>query len=239
MASNEKLMFKRMMASPQVVLAVILGSASLVSQQMPEASGSSGGIEFPVTMQENVAAGKTPVGTKIETKLVVATLVNGVVVPRDATLSGEVTESIAKSATDPSRLSIRIDSARWKDKSAPLKLYLTAWYYPVATMANQDLSYEPPDAARSPKNWNGMGTYPDPNNPLSQQPFPGRDGDKDKGVAASSPSTNISKHRVLMKNVESTRGTDGTVVLISKRSNIKLDKVTTYAFAAGDLLPIK
>jgi hypothetical protein len=189
-------------------------------------------------MRQNVTAGKTPVGTKVQAKLVVATLVEGVVVPRDATLSGEVTESSAKSATDPSRLAIRMDSAQWKNGSASIKVYLTAWYYPETTMPAQDLSYEPADAARDKKNWNGMGTYPDPNNPVSQQKFPGRDTDKDTGLAP--PSTSgTSKHRVLMKNVESTRNSDGAVTLTSKHSNIKIDKLTTYVLATGDLLPMK
>jgi hypothetical protein len=104
-------------------------------------------------------------------------------------------------------------------------------------MAPQDLSYQPPDAAHSPKNWNGAGTYPDPNNPASQ-PFPGRDTGRDTSSAPPSPASSISKHRVLMKNIESTRDSDGTVALTSKRSNIKLDKLTTYVLASGDLLSL-
>jgi hypothetical protein len=44
---------------------------------------------------------------------------------------------------------------------------------------------------------------------------------------------------VLMKNVESTPGTDGSVVLVSSRSSIKLNKVTAYVLAVGELLPGK
>jgi hypothetical protein len=40
-----------------------------------------------------------------------------------------------------------------------------------------------------------------------------------------------------MKNVESTRNGDGAVSLTSKSFNIKLDKLTTYVLATGDLLP--
>lgn len=141
------------------LLLLTLVSATLLGQQKPEAASASQGTEFPVIMRANVAAGKTPVGTKVEAKLIVATLVNGVVVPRDATLSGEVTESVAKSATEPSRLAVRMDAAKWKDKSAPIKLYLTAWYYPVATMTPQDLSYQPPDAARAAQK-TGTGPVP-------------------------------------------------------------------------------
>lgn len=40
-----------------------------------------------------------------------------------------------------------------------------------------------------------------------------------------------------MKDVESTRQSDGSVVLVSKRSNVKLDKVTTYVLAPDGLIP--
>src|SRR6202011_258161 len=98
----------------------------LLSQQTPATPSSSGGPEFPVTMQQNLIAGVAAVGAKVQAKLVMATLVNGTVVPRDAILSGEVTESVAKSATDASRLAIRMDSVQWKNESVPLKVYLTA-----------------------------------------------------------------------------------------------------------------
>lgn len=221
------------------LLFVILGSAALFGQQTPAAPGSAAGLELPVIMRQNVIAGKTPVGTKIQAELVVATMTNGVVIPKGAVLSGEVTESVKKSATDPSRLAIRMDTAQWKNGSAPIKVYLTAWFYPEEQMANQNLSYQPQDAANSKKNWNGMGPYPDPNNPIAQQKFPGSDADKDKGPQASTPASNISKHRVLMKNLESTRNSDGAVILTSTHNNIKLDKLTTYVLATDDLLPMK
>jgi hypothetical protein len=190
-------------------------------------------------MRQSVNAGKTLVGTRVEAKLIVATLLNGTVIPRDAVLSGEVTESVAKSSTVPSRLGIRMDSAQWKNGSVPLKVYLTAWFYPeTAGMSPQDLSYQPADAANSKRNWNGMGTYPDPNNPVSQQKFPGRESDQDAS-APPSPSSNISKHRILMKNVDSATTSNGAIALVSARTNIKLDRLTAYVFAADDLLPRK
>jgi hypothetical protein len=220
-------------------MTVLFVSAVLLSQQPKVVPSTTVGYELPVTMRQNVVAGKTPVGTKVEAKLVVATLVNGTVVPREAILSGEVTESAEKSANVPSRLAIRLNSAQWKNGSAPLKVYLTAWFYPEAALMNQDLSYQPPDAANSKKNWNGMGAYPDPNNQVSQQKFPAADMGKDDTNALPSTASSISKHRALMKNVESLRNSDGAVSITSQRSNIKLDKFTTYIFAASDLLPAK
>jgi hypothetical protein len=243
-----KTTFIKTRAVGRVVLTVVLGCAALFGQQTPgqltpAASSSSGALEFPVVMRQNVAAGTTPVGTKVQAKLAVATLVDGVVVPRDAVLSGEVTESVAKSSTDPSRLAIRMDSAQWKKGSAPIvlpltsKVYLTAWYYPVAEARAQDLSDESPDDG--PQSWkhrNRPPTFPDPNTPASE-PFPGRGTGTDPGTLPPSPSSSISKHRALMKNVESTRNSDGAVTLTSKSFNIRIDKVTTYVVATGELLP--
>ena len=232
-------MLSKTIAAGCAALTIALTSVGMLSQQIPAAAGCTGACEFPVTLRQNVAAGKTPVGTKVEAKLVLATLVNGTVIPRDAILSGEVTESVAKSAGEPSRIGIRMDSAQWKNGSASVKVYLTAWFYPaVDGMAPQDLSYAPPDAANSKRNWNGMGTYPDPNNPVSQQKFPGREADKDDSAAAA-PASAISKHRMVMKNVESKHNGDGSVALTSLHSNIKLDKFTTYVFANSDLMPLK
>jgi len=218
-------------------LKVVLGSAVLLSQVLlsqvslaqpkPAARNLPAGLEFPVIMRQDVAAGKTPVGTKVQARLVVATLVSGVVVPEGAILSGEVTESMAKSETDPSRLAIRMDSAQWTNGSAPIQVYLTAWYYPAATpAADQDLSSGLPDAGNNPRPRMG-GAYPGQRNPTSP-PFSGSD-------TGSSPAPDISKHRMLMKNVGSTRASDGAVTLTSRRFNIKLDKQTTYVLATGDL----
>lgn len=211
-------------AFPVVLVSAVLLSQELLGQTTPAAHSFPAGLEFPVNMRQTVAAGKTPVGTKVQAKLTVATLVGGVVVPQDAVLSGEVTESVAKSATDPSRLAIRMDSAQWTNGSAPIKVYLTAWYYPLATPADQVSGL--PDAGNSPKLRTG-GAYPGMRNPTSP-PLSG----SDPGPA---PASDISKHRVLMKNVESMRSPDGAVTLTSKRFNIKLDKQTTYVLAAGDL----
>jgi hypothetical protein len=132
-----------------------------------------------------------------------------------------------------------MDSAQWKSGAAPIslslapKVYLTAWYYPAVMPTNQDYSSGLPDAANHPKPLDATGAYPGPRNPTAP-PFPSPD--KDTGLG---PASNISQHRVLMKNVESTRNSEGTVTLTSNRSNIKLDKATTYVLAVGDLLPAK
>ncbi len=225
-----KMISKTITARPEVLI-VVFASAALLSQPTPAARSSPAGLEFPVIMRQKIAAGKTPVGTKVQAKLAISTLVNGVVFPQDAIFSGEVTESAAKSATGPSHLAIRMDSAQWSNGSAPIKVYLTAWYYPLAPTTNQDLSSGLPDAGNSPRLRTG-GAFPGARNPAS--PFPGSEPGAGKDTAPK-PASGISQHRVLMKNVESTRNSDGAVTLTSKHSNIKLDQQTTYVLAAGAL----
>jgi hypothetical protein len=92
-------MFRKASLAGPALLMVILGAAVSYGQQQPPAAPiSSGAHEFPAVMRQNVVAGATAVGTKVQARLVIATLVDGVVIPRDAVLSGEVTESAAKSA---------------------------------------------------------------------------------------------------------------------------------------------
>ena len=185
-------------------------------------------------LEQSVSAGKTPVGTKIQAKLGVATLVNGTVVPKNAVFSGEVIESVAKTATDPSRLSIRMDSAQWKNGSAVVKLYVTSWYYPTKFEAGQDVQYGPQKPAI--QTWNGAGAYPDPNSD-TYTPFP--KSDSNSGAAVPDTANSItSNHRVRMKDVESSSMND-TLTLVSKKTNLKLDKLTTYVLAGSDLLAPK
>jgi hypothetical protein len=206
--------------------AVLLGQQAATPVKEPE---------FPVTLQQNVTAGKTPVGSKIQAKLSIATLVDGTVVPRNATLSGEVIESVAKTSNEPSRLAIRMDSAQWKGGTLPIKVFVTNWYYPTISEAGQNLQYGPAQPAN--RTWNGQGQYPDPNS-KAYKPFPSDDSDKSSSVP-DTPSSTTSNHRTQMKDVQAERSTDGTTALTSKRANIKLEKYTTYVLSAGDLIPQK
>ena len=190
--------------------------------------------EFPIVMEQNIVAGKTAIGTEVRAKLQVATLVKGKVIPRGASLVGQVLESTASTSTSPSRLSVRIDSARWKNDSAPLHLYLTSWYYPALSMNGPDLKYGPEQPAR--RTWNGMGQYPDSNSP-AYRPFPTDADANDDSGAPSSSSTDNSNRRVQLKNVESETGTDGGIILTLKHRNLKFDRFTTYVVATSDLLP--
>lgn len=185
---------------------------------------------FPVAMEQNITAGKTPVGSKIKAKLVAATLVNGTVIPRNAVFSGEIVESQAKTSSEPSRLSIRIDSAVWKNGSLPIRAYLTQWYYPVTFNAGPDLQYGPEQSTK--KTWNGMGQYPDPNSP-AYKPFPAAS-DSDRRSSSDAPASMTSNRPATMKDVESQSNSSGGITLVSNRSNLKLDKLTTYIFGSSE-----
>jgi hypothetical protein len=200
------------------------------------------GVELPVVMRKKIVAGVTPVGTVVQANLAVATLVDGVVVPENAILSGEVTESAAKSATDPSRLAIRMDSARWKihGSSQVLKLihqvYLTAWSYPTTSTPFPDLGYQAPDLTSAQRSRSRLASYPGtPPGQRPQGPDDGSDSPASTTQPAPTTTSSAAPHRVLIKDVESTRARDGAVALTSRHSTIKLDKSTTYVFAGGGL----
>jgi hypothetical protein len=70
------------------------------------------------------------------------------------------------------------------------------------------------------------------------RPFPGSD--SGNGASApNTPSSTASNRRVLMKDIESAKNNDGVIAIVSKNTNIKLDKLTTYVLSTGDLLPPK
>src|SRR5213079_1546550 len=91
-------------------LPFVLLSIFSLAQQEPVASASPSVLQFPVVLQQSLETGKTAVGSKIEAKLAVGTLVNGIVFPKNAVFSGRVIESVAKTGKNPSRLAIRMDS---------------------------------------------------------------------------------------------------------------------------------
>lgn len=78
----------------------LLSCADLLSQQKSGAT-SSAPQEYPLILENGVTAGKSAVGTRVQGKHSMATLVNGKVVPRNAVFSGEVVQSTAKTATEP------------------------------------------------------------------------------------------------------------------------------------------
>jgi hypothetical protein len=196
-----------MLSKMSPVIAVVLSAVAFVGQQAPATPAT----EFPVLMRQDIVAGKTAVGTKVEAKLVLGTLLNGTAIPKNAILSGEVIESVAKSPTEPSRLAVRMDSAQWKNGSAPVELYLTSWYYRIAAIT-------PDTDAPTDSHYN-------PSSPI-YEPLPGSENN-------SPPVPNPANRRVRMKNVEGLRRPDGGVVIISKISNIKIDRSTTYVLAAS------
>jgi len=199
------------------ILVCAQSSDGQAKPSVPASSPSSAGsaLEFPVTMRQNVVAGKTPVGTKVEAKLTIATLVSGAVIPEGAVFSGEVVDSVAKTATESSRLAIRMDSVQWKKQSKTVKVFLTAWYYPILMGHDAEVN--------DPNDRSIMRTQPGDNFPNPRMP------------PDAFPPPRVSESRVAMKDVESTREDDGTIALTSKKTNIKLDRTTTYVFASGDL----
>jgi hypothetical protein len=199
-----------------ILICIVASSVDFWCQEESGTASVIGVQEFPVVFQESVTAGRTPVGTKIQAKLTMATLLNGIVVPQNAEFSGEVVLSQAKSKNQPSRLSVRMDSIIWKDGSSSVKAYVTNWFYPSIIDSGQD-------SPSGPVLWHDAGS-----------PVPGP---SDEPSAAGAPKSTKSQHREKMKEVDSERTSDGILTLVSKQHNLKLDHTTTYVLTPGDLVP--
>jgi len=204
--------------------------SSPVAQQSPSGSRPQ---EFPVMMRQSVAAGKTPVGTKVQAVLTLATLVSGKVIPDGAIVSGVVVESTAKSAAGPSRLSIRMDSVQWKTGSVALTTYLTEWFHPMRLTLGEDRFDDRPDAngEHTKRTWAAYNP-----NPSDAMLFPG-DSDQAHVKTAPPPAMAVSERRVMMKDVHLEKDHNGGQTLVSTRSNIKLDKSTTYVLTTCEPPP--
>lgn len=109
---------------------------------------------------------------------------------------GKVIESVARTSTEPSRLAIRMDSVRWKDGSAAVMIYLTAWCYPTTVATGHDHQYGPQQS--QVKTWNGEGAYPDPNSPVVK-PFPGGDSGSFPDAVPNTSAAITSRRHVPMK----------------------------------------
>jgi hypothetical protein len=212
---------------------VLLAGCMVTLAQGPKADpGTQPGLEFPASLQSKIVAGSTPAGTEVRARLAMATLMDGVVLPQDAVISGHVEQSVAKTDGAPSLLKIKFDSARWKKGSAPVNLYLAGCYYPIDFKGPTDgpsgmhgeigvmMGSTPPDAL--PRANSGM-----PNNggmPTMDTGRPGTYPDPRPGVTLSE----VSKHWVRMEKVETVAAPDGGLQITSRDRNLKLDKGTVY-----------
>jgi hypothetical protein len=205
-----------------------------VAQQPKTNPAAHAALEFPVVLQENVVAGKTPVGTAVHSKLMLATLVKGVVVPQDAMLSGHVEESTAKTVRDPSRLKIRLDMAQWKGGSLAVNAFLTNMYY-ANRLVEMPAPDEMPDASTNSDLMLAHGGLPH----QSSADLESRRAAWSRQAAGSHPSDQAhssensrwegSVYRKPMRNVDIARDGNGTLI-VSRSDNIKVERNTAYCF---------
>ena len=218
-----------MLTRSLVVQGAILAfcSAASIGQQSHQASPPPVLREFPVILQENVEAGKTPAGTKVQGKLAAATLFSGTLIPKNAVASGVVIESESKRGEDRARLTIRMNTVSWDGGWAHLNAYLMPLYYPATGQAVPNLPIESPDPDSRTLN----GPNQSSQSPMSR-PFPGGGSEASEGAI---PEVAILSSRpVRMKNVVLEPTSNGGIALVSEHANIKLFKMTTYVFAADE-----
>lgn len=162
-------------------------------------------IEFPLRLKHKVVAGKTAVGTPVEGELVIPTLVKGVVIPTSAVFTGTVEESVAHTDVMPSRLKIRITTAKWNDNSLAVNLYATGFVYPL---------YSPkltPQQRSQQQTLLHFGQY--------------------EATESRYPSTPVfDTRRLLSSDVSNERSNNGMIAVVSKKSTIHLSGGSVICF---------
>jgi hypothetical protein len=189
-------------------------------------------VELPASLLTKIVAGSTSAGTEVRAKLTLATLLGGVVVPESAVLSGHVEQSVAKTKDAPSLLKIKFESAKWKNGSAPLNLYLVGCYYPIefGNSTTDDRSGVHGDIGIN------MGGAPPPNSfprsttgtTASGIPMDGNHPDNFPDPRPTGTLSEISQHWVRMEKVDTVPSPEGGLQMTSSERTIKLDRNTIY-----------
>jgi len=196
-----------------------------MGQQKAPTSSSDVLREFPLVLQQSIESGKAKIGTKVQAKLAVATMFAGTVIPRNAVFFGVVIESTPKSAKEPAKIAIRMETAEWKDGSSSMMAYLLPLYYPATTQAMQNFGDASQESGPTSNGAQGSSSEP----PMSHQSFP-----SNESRAAIPEISTTSNRPVQIKNVTVALADEGGAALVSEHSNIKLFKLTTYVFAARE-----
>ena len=201
--------------------------AASIGQQKPPISSSGALHEFPLVLQQSIESGKSNIGTKVQAKLAVATTFEGTVIPRNAVFSGVVIESTPRSAKEPAKLAIRMETAEWKHGSSSITAYLLPLYYPATTQSVPNFGDAPQESG--PSTPDGAGPHSSSESPMRHQSFP------TDGSQSAIPEVSTTSNRpVQIKNVTVALADEGGAALVSEHSNIKLFKLTTYVFAARE-----
>src|SRR5437773_8312674 len=195
------------MFARKILIQLVLGfwSAALLAQQTPPVSAPGSLVQFPVVLQQNVEAGKTPAGTKVQGKFAAATLFSGALIPKNAVASGVVVESESKKGKERARLAIRMNTVTWNGGWSPLGAYLMPLYYPTTGQAVPNLPAESPDP--DSRTLNGPNQSESP----MSRPFPGGGSEANQGAM---PEVAILPSRpVRMKNVVLEPTSNGGIAL--------------------------
>ena len=209
---------------PSVLIAAL--ALPTVAQKQPSSATPSPRLELPAHLLNKIEAGKTPVGTPVQAKLMMATLVRGQVVPENSVLSGMIEESTVKTKETPSRLRIHITSAKWQTGETKLDAYITSMYHPFwsqssSRVRNQPLGLQSPDAYNNDENVERQQRHEE----LERAAARSQDTSKAPG-----PDVGVSSHRYPLPDATVATDADGSTSIVSARHNLKLDTKTIYVF---------
>lgn len=173
-------------------------------------------LEFPLELNQKIVAGQSAVGSKVEGKLIIATLVHGAVIPEGAVFTGTVEESVARNGANPSRLRVHLTSSKWHGGSSAVDIYLTNVVYPRRKSQQNDDPDDPmASAARrrerilAAERNGGMPPLPDTESPVTAKRY---------------------DRRTTLEDVKLERGENGVIAITSEKFNVRLDGGVVCSF---------
>jgi hypothetical protein len=125
-----------MLSALQSVLSILsIVTAGAAAQEPPSVKHDT---TFPVELRHTIHSKSAKVGDPVVFRTIESTLIdNGIVVPSDAELLGEVEEVQVSTRSSPeSSLTIRIHTLRWEKNEVPLNAVVTGLFYAHASYLN-------------------------------------------------------------------------------------------------------
>jgi hypothetical protein len=205
----------------RLCIALLVFTALLAPAQQPASSNpaSSGKLSIPAQLTKTVRADKARAGDRVEFRTLEPVLVcQGLVMPANTLLHGRVLVASSKQDGKNSRLALVVERAEWKQHSLPLHAFVVAQISISPT--NNQRAADPGLARDTPSKQGQIGRHPIPSK-LTKLPQDATT--PDQGELAPKYPT--------LENVGILRDKDGTVYLLSSKSNVKLP--------AGVLLMLK
>jgi hypothetical protein len=182
-----------------------------------------GGVSIPAELTSTLRAERAHRGDPVEFRTVEAVLIaNGLVMPRNAKLTGRIVGAAAFEDNKPSWLVLLVERGQWKNRSIPLHAFIAAQitvsHLPAQSEAAADSGSTPRDPRRAARESGRVAALNGDRSPGTHLPEDSRSAAPANQLAAPSP----------LQGLRIARDANGITYLISEHANVKLPRGTLF-----------